>query len=72
MLMGIKKDIKIANEQRKNHKYCEYCGHTMTFYAFEKDRKLCSFCGRYNYKNDLVKFRYNLMKTKRRMELKCQ
>ena len=53
-------DSKIFSEKAKYKKYCEYCGHTLSFYFFEKDRKCCDHCGRYNYKNDLIKFKYKL------------
>ena len=29
-------------------------------YSFEKDKKLCNHCGKYNYKNDAIKFKYCL------------
>jgi hypothetical protein len=50
-------------ESKYNFKYyCEHCGHTISFYAFEPEKKLCHCCGRYNYKNDLVKFKDILIK----------
>lgn len=63
-------DQKLIEEQAKNKKYCEYCGHTLTFYAFEKDRKVCSFCGYFNYRNDFIKFKYKLKEKGVRVE-KC-
>lgn len=63
-------DQKVLNEQSKHKKYCEYCGHTLTFYHFEKDRKICRHCGYYNYKNDFVKFKYKLIEKGVRVE-KC-
>lgn len=56
--MGMLSDIKLRSEQVKYEKYCEFCGHTLTFYAFEKDRKLCRVCGKFNYKDKRVEFRY--------------
>ena len=57
----INKEIKkLEDEKRKYQKYCEFCGHTMSFYSFEKDKKLCNHCGKYNYKNDAIKFKYCL------------
>lgn len=53
-------DSKIFKEQANHKKYCEFCGHTLTFYAFEKDRKCCSFCGNFNYRNEFIKFKYRL------------
>lgn len=53
-------DSKLFKEKSNNSKHCEYCGHTLTFYSYEKDRKCCTYCGRYNYRNDFVKFKYKL------------
>ena len=58
--MALQRDMKLRSEQMKFEKYCEFCGHTMTFYAFEKDRKVCKHCGRFNYKNKRVEFKYKL------------
>lgn len=69
MKMTIKEDTKLATEQSKYKKYCEFCGHTISFYAFEKNKKLCSWCGNYNYKNQLVKFKELLIKKKRKLEI---
>ena len=63
--MTIEDDLKLANEKAKYRKYCEFCHHTMTFYAFEPDKKLCNWCGRYNYRNDLIKFKSLLSKKKK-------
>ena len=38
---------------------CKNCGHSM---IFESDRKLCTYCGHWVYKNDKVEFEYNLKK----------
>ena len=67
MRMRIKEDSKLASIQRKYKKYCKVCGHTMTFFAFEPDKKLCSWCGYYNYRNGLVEFKEVL--NKKRKEL---
>ena len=58
--MALQRDMKLRSEQMKFEKYCEFCGHTMSFYAFEKDRKVCNHCGRFNYKNKRVEFEYKL------------
>jgi rRNA maturation endonuclease Nob1 len=42
------------------HYYCEYCGHTISFYAFEPEKKVCDFCGKLNYKNEFAKFKDKL------------
>lgn len=68
MRMTIKEDTRLATEQAKCKKRCEYCGHTISFYAFEKDKKICSHCGIYNYRNDLIKFKDLLNKKKREVE----
>ena len=64
----MRSDIKVAEEQLKHKKYCKVCGHTMSFYAFEPDRKVCSWCGYYNYRNRMVEFRYLLEKERKRIE----
>lgn len=50
----------LDSKKSKYRKYCEHCGHTLSFYAFEGDRKLCNYCGKYNYKSEKIKFRYLL------------
>lgn len=55
--LKIKEDSILMSEQAKYKKHCEFCGHTISFYAFEPNKKLCNYCGKYNYKNDLVKFK---------------
>ncbi len=60
--MQLKQDIKLANEQAKYKKHCKYCGHTLTFYAFEKDIKLCKYCGKFNYRNGMVEFKNKMQK----------
>lgn len=51
------------NQTENNFKYyCEYCGHTISFYAFEPEKKLCYWCGNYNYKTDFAKFKDKLNK----------
>ena len=56
MMVKFKQDMKLENEKIKHRKYCKKCGHAISFYAFEPDRKLCDYCGVFNYKNDLVEF----------------
>lgn len=53
-------DEKILHEQQKYKKHCEFCGHIISFYSFEKDRKCCNHCGKFNYRNDFIKFQYKL------------
>ena len=67
MRLKLKEDAKLASEQRKYKKYCKYCKHTISFYAFEPDKKLCSWCGKYNYRNGLVEFK-DILFEKRRLK----
>lgn len=53
-------DTKLINDKLNNSKLCKYCGHRISFYAFEKDKKLCNHCKRYNYRNDIIEFREKL------------
>lgn len=68
MKMTIKEDAKLATEQSKYKKHCEYCGHTISFYSFEPERKVCNFCGRMNFKNEKARFKHLFFK--KRKELK--
>lgn len=63
--------IDVVNKNSKiNFQYrCEYCEHAISFYAFEPDKKICNWCGRYNYKNDLAKFKDKLIKKKKEVGL---
>ena len=58
-------------ELMKNRKRCKYCGHSISFYAFEPDKKLCSHCGRYNYRDEKSEFK-DLFTKKRREKEKCK
>ena len=69
MKMKIKKDMKMASEQAKYKKYCQFCGHTISFYAFEPDKKLCSWCGKYNYRNEKAEFRELLQRKIKEVEV---
>lgn len=53
---------KMTDELAKHKKHCEFCGHTMTFYAFEPDKKLCDWCKKYNYRDEAAKFKDKLKK----------
>jgi len=64
-------DTKLLKEQSKHQKHCEFCGHTISFYFYEKDRKCCRHCGRFNYRNEFVKFKYKLMEKGLKVE-KCK
>lgn len=63
--MKLQEDMKLENEKIKHKKHCKYCGHTISFYAFEKDKKLCSHCKRFNYRNDNIEFKELFMKARK-------
>lgn len=52
----MRNDVKLAEEQAKMKRYCQWCGHTMTFYAFEPNKKICHWCKRYTYKDKKSEF----------------
>lgn len=65
---------KVPGDKNKQSKdnfkfYCEHCGSTISFYSFEREKKICRVCGRYNYKNDRAKFKDILTKKKKEAEL---
>lgn len=60
---------KKSNEMSKYKVYCK-CGHSTVIYPFEhKNKKICSWCGNYVYKNQLEKFKDLLIKKKKEVEL---
>lgn len=66
MNLKLKEDCKLASIQVKYKKHCKNCGHTLSFYAFEPNRKLCKWCGVYNYRNELSEFKDLMLKKKRK------
>jgi ribosomal protein L37E len=60
-------DIKNPQAKSNFHKYCIKCGHTMTFYHFENDKKICSYCGTLNYRNNLIEFKDKIKKEMRKI-----
>ena len=49
-------DFKLIEERTKYRIYCK-CGHSMVFFPVEhKDRKICSWCGNYVYRNKKIEF----------------
>lgn len=52
------KDKKRFDALSENTVYCPYCNHSITM--INKDRKLCTQCGHYVYKNQKSEFKYKL------------
>ena len=53
-------EYRLVEERAKYKVYCK-CGHSIVFYPIEKkDRKICSWCGHYIYKNSKVEFKNRL------------
>lgn len=50
-------DSKLTEERAKYRIYCK-CGHSIVFFPFEKsNKKICSYCGYYIYKNKNIEFK---------------
>lgn len=62
--MSIKEDVKYAEEMAKLRKYCS-CGHSLTIPNFI-DRKMCTHCGSWVYKDKSIEFKYKLDKALKR------
>ena len=61
---------KMLEERTKYKVYCK-CGHGEVFYPFEKkNKKICSWCGYYVYKNKRIEFkdRLNSLMCKNKIE----
>ena len=52
------KDAKRLDAYTRNTVYCPHCNHSITM--INKDRKLCTQCGHYVYKNHKSEFKYKL------------
>ena len=56
-----KNDSKISSERAKYKIYCSKCGHGTVFYPMEhKNKKICSWCGYYVYKDKKEEFKERL------------
>lgn len=57
----LKEEIKLQNELNKYKRKCKNCGHVMIFLKTSKRNKIvCTYCGKYVYKNDLIEFKEKL------------
>ena len=54
----LEKDIEKGLLLSKNSTKCKICGHSVLL--GRKDRKICSWCGNYIYKDDRTEFEYRL------------
>lgn len=51
---------RMIEERAKFRIYCD-CGHSMVLFPFEhRNKKICSYCGKYVYKNEKEKFKEKL------------
>ena len=58
-----KKDTKLFNAIAKLRRHCKNCGHSVIFYEnSKKEKRICTHCGNYIYKNDLIEFKEKLKK----------
>ena len=57
-----RKMLKLENDRAKYKRYCK-CGHSIVFPPSSKTNKtICSWCGKYIYKNDFEEFEDNIKK----------
>lgn len=58
---NFKNDTKMSKERAKYLIYCNRCGHSLVFYPFKHiNKKICSYCGYYVYKNNKIEFKERL------------
>lgn len=60
MNRGLKKQIEKWNQRLMCVRKCE-CSHSVD-YLSNRDYIVCTWCGRRIYKNDKIKFRYELLR----------
>ena len=59
---------KLELELSETKRYCK-CGHSLFFPQTSKtDKTICSHCGRYIFKNDLIEFKYRFEEKKSKMK----
>ena len=59
-LSEFEKEKILENDRSKHKRYCK-CGHSIIFPKNSKtDKTICSYCGCYIFKNDLLEFEYRL------------
>ena len=51
---------KRFNAYTRGSVHCKNCGHTM--FIANKDRKICTHCGYWVYKDDKTEFKYKMQK----------
>ena len=53
------KDIEKYVEEMRNHKYICKCGHKV-YIAYNKEKAICSWCGKYVFKSKEDEFKYRI------------
>lgn len=54
----LKEDMKVGLIYAESSVKCKTCGHAMLLAG--RDRRVCSWCGNYIYKDDKTEFKYKL------------
>lgn len=58
---------KLEEVRSQNKRYCK-CGHSLVFPKTSKaDKTICTHCGRYIFKNDLLEFEYRVKEKSKRI-----
>ena len=57
-MLSYKEICKLSNERSESRILCPNCGHSMLL--GRKDKKICSHCGSYVFKDELTEFHYRL------------
>ena len=66
---SIEKMQFLENDRTKYKRYCKNCGHPIIFpTTSKKDKKVCTHCGYYIYKNDRIEFE-EILKSKIKREV---
>lgn len=59
-IMNAKIYNKLEKSRTKFKRYCK-CGHSIVFpKSLKRDKVICTHCGRYIFKNDLLEFEYRI------------
>lgn len=58
--LSFKEIEKLCDKKTAERLICKNCGHTMNL-SNERDKRVCTHCGKYVFKNDKEEFKFRLL-----------
>ena len=63
-----KRENKLQDAKRSMKRRCPTCQHLVSFYAFERDKKCCVYCGTLLFRNEKIAKQHQEIVKKRKRE----